>query len=338
MGGPVDFSVFSIFDEFPDERPHRGSDRYTEALELVQLADRLGYHTFWAAEHHFHPAGSLPAPPVWLAAASQVTRRIRLGSLVTVLPLHEPVALAEEFALLDRLSSGRLEIAMGTGNTPMEYEGFGLDPETRRAVFPSRMDLFLKALRGEEVGSPRRKVRINVLPVQRPPPPLWIAAGRREAIRHVGRQGFSLAMIPYATVPDLSTLREEIREYRDALPAGVEPRVVAGYHIYAGADPKPAREALQRYLEQRLFSQSAGYLARVKEDPDLSSVDGLVRRGFVMMGSEEGIRRRIQDLEDCGVTEIAGIFDFGGLPFPRIRESLERFARVAEIDGRAPIP
>ncbi len=318
-------SAFSIVDGFPAEPPWAGRDRYAEVLRLAETADRSGLGCVWFAEHHFNPGGVCPAPPILLAAAGVRTRRIRLGSLVSVLPFHQPIEVAEQYALLDRLLDGRLNFGVGSGYIPLEFGGFGVDPSTKRERFDEALDLILRAFRGEEVrgpGASAQPVRLNVLPKQQPHPPLWIAVQRREALPFVARRGASVALVPYATVRDMRELAQQIREFRRHLPDGGSATVSVALHLYAGTRSEEARPALQRYLNARLATQSAFYEEKVRREPAHASAQTIESSGFAVFGAPAEVAARLREFGELGVDEILGIFDFGGLPERAVRASI----------------
>ena len=332
------FTVVDAYDESDDLH------RLTDVVRLAEAAEESGLSALWIAEHHFHRGGICPSPPVLLAACGARTHRLRLGSLVSVLPFHSPLELAEQYAMLDRLLNGRLNLGVGSGYIPMEFEGFGVDPETKRQRFDSGLDTIRRAFAGEEIRAPEpnaRPVRINVRPVQSPHPPLWIAVQRREAVPHVARQRASVALIPYATVADLGELASEIQEYRSACPPDFRGEVSAAVHLYAGAHPERARAALQRYLDSRLATQSAFYQEKVRRDPRHASATAIEQAGWALFGSPTEIGRRLRDFEETGVDELLGIFDFGGLPIDEVTSSVralgqEMFGFAHPRDGRIP--
>src|SRR5271154_5313110 len=108
---------------------------YEERLQLLAAAEEAGFFCYHLAEHHATPLGMAPSPALFLAAAAQRTRRIRLGPLVYLLPLYDPLRLIEEVAMLDQLSGGRLELGIGRGVSRYELRNFGVDPENSRAMF-----------------------------------------------------------------------------------------------------------------------------------------------------------------------------------------------------------
>jgi alkanesulfonate monooxygenase SsuD/methylene tetrahydromethanopterin reductase-like flavin-dependent oxidoreductase (luciferase family) len=325
----VRLSVFSVLDGFPPDVDFAGRNRYSELVSLGEAAERSGLACVWVAEHHFQPSGLCPSPPILLAALGARTRRIRLGSLVSVLPFHSPVEIAEQYALLDQLIGGRLNFGVGSGYIPAEFEGFGVDPSEKRTRFDRALDTILAGFRGEEVRTDApgaHPVRLNVLPRQQPTPPIWVAAQRREALPFIARMGFSLALIPYATVQDVPELAAEIREFRAALPEGHSATVSAAVHLYTGASPDRARSAFERYLKSRLATQSSFYQQKVRTDPHHASADALEENGWALFGGLNEVEERIDALADAGVDELLGIFDFGGLPLSDAIGSVRRLS------------
>lgn len=331
-------SAFTVVDS-GDPRSGAVADRYAEVLSLAEAAEAGGLSALWVAEHHFQPGGICPSPPVLLAACGQRTRRLRLGVLVSVLPFHRPIELAEQYAMVDRLTGGRLNLGVGSGYIPLEFEGFGVDPESKRERFDRGLATLLAALDGQEVRSEEpgaKPVRINVLPVQRPHPPLWIAVQRREAIAFVARRGASLALVPYATVASLAELGDEVREFRSHLPAGVRAEVGAAVHLYVGEHPDRARAALARYLEARLATQSTFYQEKVRRDPHHATAASIESSGFALFGSAASVAERLREYAAIGVDEVLGIFDFGGLSAPDVNGSVRALGAAFGPDGPAP--
>jgi alkanesulfonate monooxygenase SsuD/methylene tetrahydromethanopterin reductase-like flavin-dependent oxidoreductase (luciferase family) len=317
-------SAFTIVDGFPTgTEPSR--DRHGEVLQLAAEADRYGWNALWVAEHHFHTGGICPSAPVLLSACGQRTERIRLGSMVSVLAFHDPIRLAEQYALLDRLVQGRVNLGVGSGYIPLEFEGFGIDPSTKRERFDRSLSLFLSALKGEEItpeGVASSGIRLNIRPVQQPHPPVWIAVQRREALPYVAQKGVSVALIPYATVSGLEELAEEIHEFRRNVPEGARPEVAVALHLYAGEHVTQARASLQRYLDGRLATQSTFYQQKVQHDPRHGSAETIERSGLAVLGRPPEVRERLEAFRAIGVDEILGILDFGGLAFEYVDESI----------------
>lgn len=322
----VRLGAFTVADVDPAE-PAARPDRAGEVVRLGEAAERAGLSSFWVAEHHFDGGGGCPSPPVLLAALGSRTSRIRLGSLVSVLPFHRPVDVAEEYALLDRLVGGRLNFGVGSGYLASEFAGFGVDAATKRERFESAWATIRAALAGEEFeaapGAPR-KVRLSVLPVQRPGPPVWVAVQRREALPYVAARGLGAALIPYATVADLSELRAEIEEYRRALPSGAHGSVLAAVHVYAGPETERGRAAFRAYLDSRRRTHSTFFEQKSHRAPETATPEALERAGLAVFGSPQEALARLGAFRDAGVDELLGLFDFGGLPLEDAVASLER--------------
>ena len=318
----VRLSAFTVVDEYPSDPP---TNRLMDVLRLAEAAEDGGLSALWVAEHHFHSGGVSPSPPVLLAALGARTRRLRLGALVSVLPFHHPIELAEQYAMVDQLLEGRLNLGVGSGYIPLEFEGFGVDLSSKREIFDRSLETMLAALEGKEVrssGPHAAPVRINVRPVQRPHPPLWIAVQRREAIPYVARRGASVALVPYATLASTAELADEVREYRTQLAPGTHGEVAAALHLYAGPHPERARHALQRYLDSRRATQSAFYQEKVRRDPGAANAETIEKSGWAIFGSPEEVAEILRTFGATGVDEVLGIFDFGGLPSDEVGRSV----------------
>jgi len=185
---------FGIFYEFQLPRPWARDDEHRllkEALEQVELADRLGFDYVWVVEHHYLEEYShSSAPEVFLAAASQRTQRIRLGHGIVQLPLgfNHPARVAERIATLDLVSDGRVEFGTGESSSEAELGGYGVDRATKRDQWREALDVVTRLMVEEPfAGHEGRFVQIpprNLVPkpLQQPHPPLWVACSRRETI------------------------------------------------------------------------------------------------------------------------------------------------------------
>jgi alkanesulfonate monooxygenase SsuD/methylene tetrahydromethanopterin reductase-like flavin-dependent oxidoreductase (luciferase family) len=190
---------FGLFYEHQFPRPWAEGDErrgFAEALDQIELADRLGFDSVWLVEHHFLEEYShSSAPEVFLGAVSQRTKRIRLGhGIVHCLPaINHPARIAERIATLDVLSGGRVEFGTGEGSAAAELDAFGVDPAAKRAMWDEGVRVALRCLTerpftghvGEHVQLPPRNVVPK--PAQRPHPPVWVACSRRETIQLAAR-------------------------------------------------------------------------------------------------------------------------------------------------------
>jgi alkanesulfonate monooxygenase SsuD/methylene tetrahydromethanopterin reductase-like flavin-dependent oxidoreductase (luciferase family) len=321
------FGLFSVVDHYPAELPRTVGRFYDELLEQVEAAEALGFDSFWIAEHHFHEYGAIPSPPVWLAAAARRTRRIRLGAAVVVLPFRNPLLVAEEYAMVDVLSGGRLNLGTGSGYLRHEFEGFGVDPAEKRERFDEALEVLLRAWSGERFSYTGRfhcvsNVRLNVVPVQKPRPPIWIAVLRNEAAAEVGKRGYPVMMIPYAAAEQVSELAETVAAFRRAfVEAGGRPEdatVPFGLHTYVSDSferaTAEARAAMDRYVRTRLYARQRPY-------------ETLVERDLIAFGSPEDVVRVARRYEAAGFTDYLAMMNFGGLEHARVLRSMERLAR-----------
>src|SRR5690348_14255585 len=156
-------------------------DRWRELLDLATLAEAAGFDSYHLPEHHGRDDGFLPQPLVACAAVAARTSRIRIGTGITVAPLRHPIHLAEEAALVDVLSDGRLVLALGIGNFRPEYELFGLDLAEQADRFDETLSILLHGLTGEPIHHSGRffrldGARVRPAPVQRPRPDVWVGA------------------------------------------------------------------------------------------------------------------------------------------------------------------
>ena len=319
-------SVFSVLDHYP-QLPRTVTRLFEEVLEQMELADQLGLDGYWIAEHHFHEYGACPSPAVFLAAAAQRTRRLRLGVAVSVLPFTHPLRLAEDWAVLDHLSRGRLNLGVGSGYLQHEFDGFGIDPAEKRSMFDEALIVMRLAWTGEPVRFEGRHYRIsgprlNVLPVQRPHPPVWVAVLRPEAAYYVGRQGLPLINIPYASFDRLDQVPSMVEQFRRGYAeSGHNPDEVdlpLVFHTYVADSDRTVRsecgEALERYLFSRLYAKRANY-------------DQLLERGFFIAGSPEKVVEQIRRVRNMtGFNHFVGLVNFGALEHQKVLRSIRLLA------------
>lgn len=237
----------------PYGQRRREQRAYREAIEQIKLADRLGFHTIWAVEHHFREGRShCPAPEVLLGALSQVTERIRLGFGVTLTPFGftHPARIAEKVATLDILSNGRAE--WGTGrSTPMEQTAFRVDREKSREHWKEAIEIVCGMWRDERFSwdSPNFKFPERVVtpkPFQDPHPPCWMAATSEGSAEVAGANG--LGMLSFSIMQPLEQMARQVVAYRKAAATAkpltdVTTNKVAAYTLVHCADSLAQAEA-----------------------------------------------------------------------------------------------
>jgi alkanesulfonate monooxygenase SsuD/methylene tetrahydromethanopterin reductase-like flavin-dependent oxidoreductase (luciferase family) len=173
-------------------------EQYEERLKLLGLYDQAGFHAYHLAEHHSTPLGMAPSPNLFLAAAVQRTRRLRLCPLVYPLVLYHPLRLAEEICMLDHMSGGRLEFGIGKGASPHELEIYGAEPsQWASRAHAEALQVLMQALTREVVDFEGeiysyRNAPMVLRPLQRPHPPMWYGASRPEGAALAAKQGFNI--------------------------------------------------------------------------------------------------------------------------------------------------
>lgn len=182
------------------------SQGYTAFIDYIMEADRLGFHQLFMVEHHFTGQGQVSASMTLLAYLAAKTTRIRLGTAVVVLPWHNPVLIAEQAATLDLLSGGRFDFGVGKGYRKPEFEGFCIPIEEAQDRFNEAIDVIRKAWTAEDRFSHHgarwhyENVVVEPAPLQRPHPPLWLAAGSPDGVRRAAREGFNLLIDQLAQI------------------------------------------------------------------------------------------------------------------------------------------
>ncbi len=222
------------------------AERYRLATAQIIHAETLGFDSAWVAQHHFHEAeGGLPSPLVFLARVAALTERIRLGTGVITLPMELALRVAEDTAVLDLLSDGRLEIGLGSGGTPSSFPPFGLQSDERGSVFGANLAILLAAWRGENIGDSDNRLY--------PAAPhlaarVWQATFSVDGGARAGAAGDGLMLSRTQPRPagaldvPLDAIQNPIIDaYLDALPDGVAPRILGSRTVFATDDGDRAR-------------------------------------------------------------------------------------------------
>jgi natural product biosynthesis luciferase-like monooxygenase protein len=317
-----------------------------ENLEMVQGADEMGYDSVWLAEHHFSEYGVMPSISVMAAALAAQTKRIRIGSGVVVLPLHNPIRVAEEFAMVDLLSDGRLEFGVGRGYQPSEFAGFGVNMEDSRERFDEYLEVILKLWSGEEVTFDGKYiqldgVRVRPKPLQDPHPPVWAAALSPGSFSLVGSKGHNL-LFPPPWAPSTTA----IDAYRQSLAAaGHDPeskRVAALVHLYVDDDTERAKRDFEDPLiwYYRTFSglvarpasasapASYEHYGSLRDLTQTVTYDQLLDLDGVVVGDPETCIRKIRHLDEIyGLSDILFWTLLGGLDHRKVMRSMELCAK-----------
>lgn len=318
------FGIFNIGDHHP-ESIKAIPDYYDDMIEQVEWAERLGYDSFWFGEHHFDFFGVVPVPTVMMAVAAKRTTKIRIGVAVALLPYHNPITIAEEYAMVDILSRGRLDFGVGRG-TPPERKGFGVTEDNRDKVVEALEVVKMAwregriAFQGKYYNIPG--VNLNVTPVQKPWPPLYFAALSPGSYEVAGEKGYPILGIPYASCKDMADVKEKITAYKERLAAhGHDPKtidVVECFHTHVAMDEKEAdrngRAGLVPYLTARMSIRPRDY-------------DELYRQRMIMVGDPKHCAEHIEEVRAAGSNYVMFLMNFATLEQEKILASMEIMAK-----------
>jgi len=343
------FGTYYFLQATPDRTP---TDIIRDELDQMVLSESLGFDSVWLTEHHFSDYGLSAAPSVLAATLAARTTRVTIGTAVYVIPFHNPLRLAEETATLDILSGGRLVVGIGRGNRPLEFVGHQVAQDENRTRMQEGVEVLLAAWTQDEVTFNGRHWRLNHLrvepkPVQKPHPPLAVAAISDDSIAWTAQNGWRLLSSGLGTA--LPTLQRQHGIYREALHASGHPAPkidallstwVVTRHVYvADTDAQARREAEPHerwYLDSFARSLRADGLVGLSEIVR-QQADEMVRRATerrwedliedaLLIGSPATVRQRVAELDEAGVGELVCWMNFGGLPPDRVRRSMRLFA------------
>jgi len=337
----------SLFTEVQCPPTTSPEQRLDELLEQAELADRLGFHTLWISEIHFQPEFSvLAAPYVVLGAIAARTRRLRLGVAVNILPVQHPLHVAEQAATLDVLSHGRLEFAMGRGHVHSRvYEGFGVDRAQSRALQEESLQLVLAAwtqdlleFRGEYYDVPG--VVVNPKPLQRPHPPVHMAASSRESALEAARLGYNL-FLPAHLIPR-AELRDYTASYWEGLrahgqdPAARELGLLLPIHL-AATTAQAREDARAGFIDyfRVIYQIHAEYQAWPARQPGEGppavgrtpmTWERLSTEAAILSDSASAVDNLQRLVDETGATEILGWMNMGSISHELVLRSMQQFA------------
>ena len=339
---------FGLFYQLPCAPWQEVAVRYQETIEQIVYAEALGFDFAWLAELHFNPLFSvMPAPLLVAAALAQRTTRIRLGTAVLLLPLQHPLRTAEEAAVIDLLSQGRLELGVGRGMIAIHFQGFNVPREESRARFDEALTVIKQAWTQETCSFDGKYFQVPPTavvpkPLQKPYPPLRIAANSAETAVFAGEQGYSVFVA--SPINTGAKLAEQVALYRRALRTAGHPKksedVAIAFPVYVADSVAQVRHEVeasflnyfraishQARLGERNGSPQYAYLREIRQRVEAVSWEQL--EPMALYGSPETCIGKIQDIyANCQMDQLICWFNPGGLiPHQAILTSMRRFAQ-----------
>lgn len=343
---------FDLFYELsvPDFAGRSEQAVFHDTLAEIEAGETYGFRTAWLVEHHFMREYShASAPELFLAAAAQRTRRLRFGHAIVPLPYHHPVHVAERLATLDILSNGRVEFGFGRGFSPQEYAAFEIEMATSRARTAESLAILRRFFAGGPVSFAGRYYtldNVDILPkvVQRPHPPLWMAAVSPESFELAAREGVGVLVGPFKP---WFMVRADIERYRSAWQVqhgarrdpGLNPRVGMTLGVLCLEDGRRARALAKTHLlwfYRALLKQTAPVLEKLHAGYEYYRRLGTLRfllektlnlaaleaAGMVVAGDPRHCLERFEAYRAAGVDHLLLAVGAGGAPSAVVRESL----------------
>ena len=319
--------------------PRPLQDLYKDHLEEAVLAEELGFNNVWASEHHFAEDAWNPSPVTFLAAVAARTERVRVGTYVLLLPFHNPVRVAEDIAVLDNISGGRVDLPVGVGSAAEEFRTFGIPFNERLGRTFEALRIIERCFAGEEFSYKGKyydfpNVRMTTTPVQKPGPPIWVASMGDQSVAWTARRGYHLAagagrghakyeelLVQYghdrakcqvASIP----IRVHLAATREQAWAEAEAGLHQVLHFYrTRVDPKSATSA-------------AGVLNDLPPVGEFRHVVGIGHRGSpFLVGTPDEVGRALAAYRDKRLTHLSLNFHQPGMETSAVRRSMGMFAR-----------
>lgn len=336
--GAVKFGVFFLM-QCPEGKSH--AEVYRETLEQVDAAEQLGFDAVWLTEHHFidhahdhwllgGAYGICSSPLAFGCAIAQRTKRIRIGQAINVLPLHYPIRIAEDAAVLDIVSEGRLDFGAGLGYRSYQFTGYGVPEPEKIGRFHESLEIIVKAWTSEAFSYEGQYYKIPPIelvprPIQKPHPPIWVAPTRfwnDEAIDFAAKNGYQI-LLAWASPEQLRAGRARYEQAWRAAGHSHPMHFPVTRHAFVGATDAEAYQVAEPAV-QYYYRHTAP--TRPVHDYE---------RDAWIFGSPGTCVRKLADLAAVGVDYVLLWFAYGTLAHRDVLRSMERFAAQVMPEARA---
>ncbi|MBW1885994.1 MAG: LLM class flavin-dependent oxidoreductase [Deltaproteobacteria bacterium] len=322
------FGMLHLF-ESPSGRSEQ--QMILEQHSLMEAAEGYGFDSVWPAEHHFTEYGVCGSPAINLAAIARTTKTIRLGTGIVVLPFHNPVRVAEDFAMLDQLSGGRVELGVGRGYQPIEFQGFGVDQTKSREIFDESIEIIRRCWTDEKLNFKGKHyefkdVEVRPRPLQRPHPPIWMAALSEETFEKAGKMGFNLLLSPLFGLAD-NGFDQATREVGALVMTYTSKTQEQAHKEFA--DPVIWYfRTFGKFVAPKLGQPPIEGYEWYTDIRDLASVvewDTLLSHGAVICGEQDYVTEKLHEMQEItGIDHLLGWTRLGGLADDLVIAHMER--------------
>jgi alkanesulfonate monooxygenase SsuD/methylene tetrahydromethanopterin reductase-like flavin-dependent oxidoreductase (luciferase family) len=340
----MDFGYFTLSDNHYENNARAANVFVADILDETLYAEEVGLHSAWIGEHHFSSLGVLSCPDIVLAYAAARTKRIRLAPAVTVLPLHHPIRVAEQWATLDLLSGGRVDFAAGRGYDRREYEPFKVSFDDNQPIFEEGMEIVRRLWSADAPLSWHGKhyqfdnVTITPKPIQRPLP-AYIGSFSKPSIELAARLGCGLIVAPFAAAMTFGGLKQVAELYHETCAKhGKTPgRLMCSYFTHFADDA--AQEAAARARQIRYYKECV--IPAFPGDPEnappsyryfIAMVERLrnakpedLTDNAVLLGSPARMTETLKRVQAAGFNEVILYFNVGIKPHQQVKHEMARF-------------
>jgi alkanesulfonate monooxygenase SsuD/methylene tetrahydromethanopterin reductase-like flavin-dependent oxidoreductase (luciferase family) len=330
---------FGIFDH-NDASGRPAAQQLAERLELIEAYEQLGFYAYHLAEHHGTPLGITPSPHLLLAAASQRTARIRLGTLISILPLYHPMRVIEEACTLDQLTNGRLDLGVGRGISPVETSFHGIPGDETPERFDEAFEILRQGLTSDAVNFHGKYYAVDnapvvTRPVQQPHPPLWYGTRTLDRARWCARLGMPMmALVPSEKVRPLTDAYREERAVLGQHPLGQATDDLPPLGVTRSIVLAPTGEQAMKIANRAFarFKENFELLWRKYDVPlppilPADTFEGVHETGHFYAGDPAGAREWVTHHRDVGgISYMALEMCFGDMTPDEVRQSAELFA------------
>ena len=344
----MQFGYFTLSDNHYESNSRNANQFVADIIDEAVYAEEVGLHSAWIGEHHFSTLGVLSCPDLALAVVAARTRQIRLAPAVTVLPLHHPIRVAEQWASLDLLSGGRVDFAAGRGYDRREYLPFGVSFEDNQQIFEEGMEIVRRLWSADGPISHHGRhyhfddLAITPRPVQSPIPS-YVASFSQPSVELAARLGCNLIVAPFAAAMTYGGLRQVNDLYSETCARHGKPpgRLMCSYFIHFADNP--TEETAARARQMRYYNECV--IAAFPGDPRTAPPSyqyfvGMVERlrnvrpqdlsdNSVLLGTPVQITESLKKVEAAGFDEVILYFNVGLKPHSQVKNEMARF--MAEV-------